>query len=139
MDDIDKAILNRIQSDFPIASRPFLVVAVELDLTETEVLERIRFVKIDIGRQPALIDFFKEIGGRRIAPDIFRVETECRPEGGIGLSEHCLGLADARNGPVYIRVVAHGNADGLVDGDAAEKGFSFGFFRGRRLLIFRLF
>jgi len=45
MDDIDKAILNRIQSDFPIASRPFLAVAEELNLTEKEVLERIRRLK----------------------------------------------------------------------------------------------
>lgn len=45
MDDIDRAILNRIQSDFPIASRPFLVVAQELDLEEDEVIRRITQLK----------------------------------------------------------------------------------------------
>ena len=37
IDDIDKAILNRIQSDFPIVSRPYLAVADELGLTEKQV------------------------------------------------------------------------------------------------------
>jgi DNA-binding Lrp family transcriptional regulator len=45
MDAIDKAILNRIQSDFPITSRPFLTIAEELKLTEDEVLERISGLK----------------------------------------------------------------------------------------------
>ena len=45
MDDIDRAILNRIQSDFPIASRPYLVVAQELDLEEDEVIRRITHLK----------------------------------------------------------------------------------------------
>ena len=45
MDNIDRAILNRIQSDFPIASRPFLVVAQELDLEEDEVIRRITQLK----------------------------------------------------------------------------------------------
>jgi DNA-binding Lrp family transcriptional regulator len=45
MDDTDRAILNRIQSDFPIASRPYLVVAQELDLEEDEVIRRITHLK----------------------------------------------------------------------------------------------
>jgi DNA-binding Lrp family transcriptional regulator len=45
MDDTDRAILNRIQSDFPIASRPYLVVAQELELEEGEVIRRIRRLK----------------------------------------------------------------------------------------------
>jgi hypothetical protein len=45
MDAINKAILNRIQSDFPITSRPFLTIAEELKLTEDEVLERISRLK----------------------------------------------------------------------------------------------
>ena len=38
LDSTDSAILNRIQSDFPITPRPWLTVADELDLTEKEVL-----------------------------------------------------------------------------------------------------
>jgi DNA-binding Lrp family transcriptional regulator len=45
MDDTDRAILNRIQSDFPIASRPYRVVAQELDLEEDEVIRRITRLK----------------------------------------------------------------------------------------------
>jgi DNA-binding Lrp family transcriptional regulator len=45
MDNIDKAILNRIQSDFPITSRPYLSVADELNLTEKEVLDRVSRLK----------------------------------------------------------------------------------------------
>ena len=41
MDDTDRAILNRIQSEFPIASRPYLVVAQELGIEEDEVIKRI--------------------------------------------------------------------------------------------------
>ncbi|UCD87401.1 MAG: AsnC family transcriptional regulator [Desulfobacterales bacterium] len=45
MDDTDRAILNRIQSDFPIAPRPYLVVAQELGLTEDEVIRCITRLK----------------------------------------------------------------------------------------------
>ena len=45
MDDTDRAILNRIQSDFPVASRPYLVVAQELDIEEDEVIKRITRLK----------------------------------------------------------------------------------------------
>jgi DNA-binding Lrp family transcriptional regulator len=45
MDDTDKAILNRIQSDFPIASRPFEAIGQELDLGEEQVIERVRTLK----------------------------------------------------------------------------------------------
>jgi siroheme decarboxylase len=45
MDDIDKAILNRIQSEFPIASRPFQIIAAELGLNEKQVLQRIKALK----------------------------------------------------------------------------------------------
>jgi DNA-binding Lrp family transcriptional regulator len=45
IDDIDRAILNRIQSDFPIDSNPYAVIAGELDLTEKLVIERTRALK----------------------------------------------------------------------------------------------
>jgi DNA-binding Lrp family transcriptional regulator len=45
MDDTDRAILNRIQSDFPIVSRPYLIVAQELGLEEDEVIRRIIHLK----------------------------------------------------------------------------------------------
>ena len=45
MDDTDRSILNRIQSGFPITSRPFQAIAEELGLTEDEVLDRIAQLK----------------------------------------------------------------------------------------------
>ncbi|MBT8339806.1 MAG: Lrp/AsnC family transcriptional regulator [Desulfatitalea sp.] len=45
MDDTDKVILNRIQSNFPIEPRPFAVIADELGLDEAQVMERISRLK----------------------------------------------------------------------------------------------
>ena len=45
LDSTDKDILNRIQSDFPIDARPYQVIARELDLTEAQVLDRVRMLK----------------------------------------------------------------------------------------------
>jgi len=42
MDDIDREILNEIQSGFPITSRPYLEMGKHLDLTEQEVFERVK-------------------------------------------------------------------------------------------------
>jgi DNA-binding Lrp family transcriptional regulator len=45
MDDVDRKILNRIQSDFPISSRPYQTIAEELHLSEEEVLTRLKRLK----------------------------------------------------------------------------------------------
>ncbi len=45
MDDTDKTILNRIQSNFPITSRPYRTIAEELNLSEAEVVERVGRLK----------------------------------------------------------------------------------------------
>ena len=45
MNETDKKILNEIQSDFPIASRPFLELGKRLDLSESEVIESVRRLK----------------------------------------------------------------------------------------------
>ncbi|MBW2411976.1 MAG: AsnC family transcriptional regulator [Deltaproteobacteria bacterium] len=69
MDDIDKAILNRIQSDFPIISRPYLTIADELNLTEAEVLDRISRLK-----QTGVI---RRIGGNFVPAKLGYVSTLC--------------------------------------------------------------
>ena len=69
MDDIDKAILNRIQSDFPIAARPYLTIADELNLTEAEVLDRISRLK-----QMGII---RRIGGNFVPAKLGYVSTLC--------------------------------------------------------------
>lgn len=47
LDDKDKMILNRIQSDFPIAARPYLEIANDLGLNEDEVIQRVQRMKED--------------------------------------------------------------------------------------------
>jgi DNA-binding Lrp family transcriptional regulator len=45
MDDIDRAIVNIIQSDFPITARPYLEIGQRVDITEQEALERVKALK----------------------------------------------------------------------------------------------
>jgi siroheme decarboxylase len=42
LDKLDKAILNQIQSSFPITTRPYAAVGEGLGLSEAEVVERVR-------------------------------------------------------------------------------------------------
>ena len=45
LDALDRRIINDIQSDFPLDRRPFQTIADRLDLSEAEVLARIRRLK----------------------------------------------------------------------------------------------
>ena len=69
LDPTDSAILNRIQSDFPVTPRPFLTVADELDLTEKEVLERVARLKTD--------GIIRRIGGNFVPGKLGFVSTLC--------------------------------------------------------------
>ena len=69
MDKIDKSILNRIQADFPITSRPFKSIAETLNLTEQEVINRIQQLK-----QTGII---RRIGGNFVPEKLGFVSTLC--------------------------------------------------------------
>ena len=69
LDDTDKAIINRIQSGFPITSRPYLTVARELGLTEKEVLERVSRLKKE--------GIIRRIGGNFVPGKLGFVSTLC--------------------------------------------------------------
>ncbi len=69
LDSIDKSIINRIQSDFPITSRPWLTVAEELNLTEKEVLTRVARLK--------KIGIIRRIGGNFVPGKLGFVSTLC--------------------------------------------------------------
>jgi DNA-binding Lrp family transcriptional regulator len=69
LDDTDKALLNRIQSDFPITSQPYLAVAKELGLTEQDVLERISRLKKE--------GIIRRIGGNFVPDKLGYVSTLC--------------------------------------------------------------
>lgn len=45
MDNLDRKIMNIIQSEFPIISRPYAEIAKRLNLPEEEVLERVRILR----------------------------------------------------------------------------------------------
>jgi DNA-binding Lrp family transcriptional regulator len=45
MDEADRAIVNAIQSAFPITVRPYRELAQQLELSESDVLERVRRLK----------------------------------------------------------------------------------------------
>jgi DNA-binding Lrp family transcriptional regulator len=69
LDESDRAILNRIQSEFPIAPRPFQVVGDALGLPETEVIERVRRMKRD--------GIVRRIGGNFVPGRLGYVSTLC--------------------------------------------------------------
>ena len=45
MDDVDRAIINIIQSEFPITARPYLEISERVHVAEQEVLDRIKILK----------------------------------------------------------------------------------------------
>jgi DNA-binding Lrp family transcriptional regulator len=69
IDDTDKAILNRIQSDFPITPRPYLAIANELGITEKGAIDRVRQLK-DKG-------IIRRIGGNFVPNKLGYVSTLC--------------------------------------------------------------
>ena len=69
MDDIDRNILNRIQSDFPLSPRPFAVIAHELDLDEADVIERVANLKAT--------GIIRRIGGNFVPEKLGFVSTLC--------------------------------------------------------------
>ena len=78
IDDFDKAILNRIQSDFPITSRPYRTIGNDVGLSEDEVLNRISRLKTD--------GIIRRIGGNFKPEKLGFVSTLCAakvPEGKI--------------------------------------------------------
>ena len=76
IDDVDRAILNRIQSDFPITSRPYLKIAEDLELSEAEVLKRVSSLKANgiirrIGGnfKPEKLGFVSTLCAAKVPPD----------------------------------------------------------------------
>lgn len=69
MDAADKAILNRIQSDFPITKRPFRTIGESVGLQEEEVLRRVTRLK-----ETGII---RRIGGNFVPEKLGFVSTLC--------------------------------------------------------------
>jgi len=69
MDAIDRAILNRIQSDFPIVSRPYRAIAQELGLSEEIVVRRVSELK-----RKGIV---RRIGGNFVPAKLGYISTLC--------------------------------------------------------------
>ena len=69
LDEMDRAIINQIQSDFPITSRPFRTIAELVGVSEQEVLTRIEHLK-----QKKII---RRIGGNFVPEKLGFVSTLC--------------------------------------------------------------
>ncbi len=80
MNELDKAILNRIQTRFPLTERPFAAIAEELGSTESEILDRVSRLK-----ESGII---RRIGGNFVPGKLGFVSTLCAaqvPEEKVGL------------------------------------------------------
>ena len=69
MDQLDKAILNRIQTRFPLTSKPFESIAREIGTTEDEVLTRVSRLKKS--------GIIRRIGGNFVPGKLGFVSTLC--------------------------------------------------------------
>jgi len=69
MDKLDKNILNRIQTRFPLTPRPFAAIADELGTTEMDVMDRVSRLK-DTG-------IIRRIGGNFVPGKVGFVSTLC--------------------------------------------------------------
>jgi len=69
IDDINRAILNSIQSDFPLTPRPYLAIAEDLGLTEDDVLDRLNRLKKE--------GIIRRIGGNFVPEKLGFISTLC--------------------------------------------------------------
>ena len=69
LDDTDRKILNHIQSDFPVTSRPYLSIADDLGLTEKDVINRVTRLKKN--------GIIRRIGGNFFPEKLGFVSTLC--------------------------------------------------------------
>jgi len=69
IDDMDRAILNMIQSDFPITPRPYLAIAERLGFSENDVIKQLGRLK-----KKGLI---RRIGGNFVPEKLGFVSTLC--------------------------------------------------------------
>ena len=69
IDDINRSILNRIQSDFPLTPRPYQTIAEDLDLSEDDVLNRLQRLKKE--------GFIRRIGGNFVPEKLGFISTLC--------------------------------------------------------------
>jgi len=93
LDDIDKKILNRIQSDFPITHSPYRAVADRLNLQEADVLKRVSRM-----RKQGLI---RRIGGNFVPEKLGYVSTLCAASVPQDKIQHFTGIVNRYPGVTH--------------------------------------
>ena len=93
LDHIDKKILNRIQSDFPITHSPYRAVADRLNLREADVLERVSRM-----REQGLI---RRIGGNFVPEKLGYVSTLCAASVPQDKIQHFTGIVNQYPGVTH--------------------------------------
>jgi len=93
LDDIDKKILNRIQSDFPITHSPYRTVADDLNLQEADVLKRVSRM-----RKQGLI---RRIGGNFVPEKLGYVSTLCAASVPQDKIQHFTGIVNRYPGVTH--------------------------------------
>jgi len=69
IDDIDRTLLNRIQSDFPLTPRPYLRIAEALGISEDAVISRLEKLRAN--------GIIRRIGGNFVPEKLGYVSTLC--------------------------------------------------------------
>ncbi len=93
LDDIDKKILNRIQSDFPMTHSPYRAVADRLNLQEADVLKRVSRM-----RKQGLI---RRIGGNFVPEKLGYVSTLCAASVPQDKIQHFTGIVNRYPGVTH--------------------------------------
>jgi len=81
-DQTSKNILNRIQTDFPIHTRPYKIMAEELGLSEDQLIDRIEQMKQEMiirriggNFSPDRLGYYSTLCAARVAPDKIELFT----------------------------------------------------------------
>lgn len=88
LDELDRRLLNLLQTEFPLAPRPFASLGDRLSVSEAEVLDRVRRLKAEkVIRQISAI-FDSRALGYRSALAAFRVPVERLAEVAAAINQH---------------------------------------------------
>jgi len=89
MDNTDKRLLDIIQTDFPLAPRPYAVLGERLGISEQEALDRVRVLKkrniirrLGANFQSAKLGFRSTLCAAKVPPenmDVFTAEVNAQP------------------------------------------------------------
>lgn len=95
LDAVDRQIVTALQAGMPLTTRPWLDLALDLGLTESEILSRLKAMKEDgIIRRVAAVPNHYKLGVTANGMSVWNVEDECVDElgaqiGALKFVSHC--------------------------------------------------